>query len=69
MSDIETGENITELMISEGWLSVRPESARMDPNLAQLEEQAKASKKVRVSGATSEHPRNQYFLGCKFGNY
>ena len=45
-TDVESGENITELMVSEGWLSVRAESLRGDSSLAALEEQAKAAKKV-----------------------
>jgi len=45
--DMETGINITELMIAEGWLTVRTESARLEPHLGQLEEQAKTAKKGR----------------------
>lgn len=44
-----TGENITELMVSEGWLSVRRESIRGESNLAQLEDQAKSAQKVRIA--------------------
>ena len=56
------GENITELMISEGWLSVRPESARMDPALAALEEQAKSSKKVCFMMALKHGSRQKLVL-------
>jgi len=57
--DIETGENITELMVSEGWLSVRAESQRgADNPLVALEEQAKAAKKGKWAGDDKSHIRN-----------
>ena len=44
--DAATGENITELLVSEGWLAVRRESIRGESNLVVLEDQAKAAGKV-----------------------
>ena len=44
--DVGTGENITELMVAEGWLTVRRESIRGESNLVTLEELAKSQNKV-----------------------
>nr|QBI71276.1 ebna2 binding protein P100 [Franklinothrips vespiformis] len=57
--DIQKGENITETMVSEGWVSVRrdgraPETAR----LAELEDAAKAANKGKWGGNPSEHVRD-----------
>ena len=46
ISDIASGENITELMVAEGWLTVRRESIRGESNLPQLEDAAKSQCKV-----------------------
>ncbi|KAA0200818.1 hypothetical protein HAZT_HAZT002114, partial [Hyalella azteca] len=48
--NVATGENITELMVAEGWLAVRRESIRGESNLANLEDLAKSN--------DSEHVRN-----------
>lgn len=56
--DISTAENITELMVSEGWLSVRRESIRGESDLANLEDAAKSQSKGRWGGNDQSHVRN-----------
>jgi len=56
--DIATGENITELMVAEGWLSVRRESIRGESNLLQLEDAAKSQCKGKWAGNDEEHRRS-----------
>ena len=48
LSGVEEGENITEYMVKEGWVSVRREAVRGESKLAELEDQAKAQKLVSL---------------------
>ncbi|XP_076036932.1 staphylococcal nuclease domain-containing protein 1 [Oratosquilla oratoria] len=56
-SDITTGENLTETMVSEGLVSVRRESIRGESRLTELEEQAKTQKKGKWAGEDAQHQR------------
>lgn len=56
--DVATGENMTELMVAEGWLSVRRESIRGESNLVQLEDLAKSHCRGRWEGNDQDHVRN-----------
>lgn len=53
ISDFNTAENITELMVSEGFVTVRRESMRNSPEIArliELEDAAKAAGKGKWGG-------------------
>ncbi|KAF2350110.1 Staphylococcal nuclease (SNase-like) OB-fold [Trinorchestia longiramus] len=57
--DVATGENVTELMVQEGWLAVRRESIRGESTLANKEDQAKSQGKGRWAGGDDkDHVRN-----------
>lgn len=58
--DASTAVNVTELLVAEGFASVRRENSKAPEvaKLAALEDQAKASGKGKWGGTPSEHVRN-----------